>query len=49
LTENSYREIGKRIGMLRKPTFFILEGGYMGEQNGRDIDQFLVGYEEKTV
>ena len=49
LTGNSYREIGKRIGMLRKPTFFILEGGYIGEQNGRDIDQFLVGYEEKAV
>jgi acetoin utilization deacetylase AcuC-like enzyme len=49
LTENSYREIGKRIGLLRKPTFFVLEGGYMGEQNGRDINQLLVGYEEKTA
>jgi hypothetical protein len=26
-----------------------LEGGYMGEQNGRDIDQLLRGYEEKAV
>jgi acetoin utilization deacetylase AcuC-like enzyme len=49
LTENSYREIGKRIGMLKKPAFFILEGGYMGEQNGRDIDQLLIGYEEKAL
>jgi acetoin utilization deacetylase AcuC-like enzyme len=49
LTENSYREIGKRVGMLRKPTFCVLEGGYMGEQNGRDIDQLLSGYEEKAV
>jgi acetoin utilization deacetylase AcuC-like enzyme len=49
LTENSYREIGRRIGLLKKPTFFVLEGGYMGEQNGRDIDQFLSGYEEKAV
>jgi len=49
LTENSYREIGKRVGTLRKPTFFVLEGGYMGEQNGRDIDQLLSGYEEKVV
>ena len=49
LTEESYREIGKRIGILKKPTFFVLEGGYMGEQNGRDIDQLLRGYEEKTV
>jgi len=49
LTENSYREIGKRIGMLKKSTFFVLEGGYMGEKNGRDIDQLLRGYEEKAV
>jgi acetoin utilization deacetylase AcuC-like enzyme len=45
LTENSYRQIGQRIAGLGKPTFFILEGGYMGEQNGRDIDQFLRGFE----
>jgi acetoin utilization deacetylase AcuC-like enzyme len=49
LTEDSYREIGKRIGWLKKPTFFVLEGGYMGEQNGRDIDQLLSGYEENAV
>jgi acetoin utilization deacetylase AcuC-like enzyme len=49
LTENSYMEIGKRIGTLKKPTFFVLEGGYMGEQNGKDIDQLLRGYEEKAV
>ena len=46
LTENSYREIGKRIATIRKPTFFVLEGGYMGEANGKDIDSFLKGYEE---
>jgi acetoin utilization deacetylase AcuC-like enzyme len=47
LTEKSYRAIGKRIGALRKPTFFVLEGGYMGEKNGYDIDQLLRGFEEK--
>jgi acetoin utilization deacetylase AcuC-like enzyme len=45
LTENSYREIGKRIAGLGKPTFFVLEGGYMGEKVGRGIDQLLRGYE----
>jgi acetoin utilization deacetylase AcuC-like enzyme len=45
LTENTFTEIGKRIAALRKPTFFVLEGGYMGEVNGRDIDCFLRGYE----
>ena len=49
LTESSYRKIGERIGSLKKNTFFVMEGGYVGEQNGRDIDQFLRGYEEKTV
>ena len=47
LTENSYWQIGKRVAALEKPTFFVLEGGYMGEKNGRDLDQFLRGYEEK--
>jgi acetoin utilization deacetylase AcuC-like enzyme len=46
LTENSYREMGKRIATIKKPTFFVLEGGYMGEANGKDIDSFLNGYEE---
>jgi acetoin utilization deacetylase AcuC-like enzyme len=49
LTENTYREIGKRIAGLKLPVFFILEGGYMGEQNGKDIDQLLIGYEKKTT
>jgi acetoin utilization deacetylase AcuC-like enzyme len=45
LTENGYSEIGKRIGALRKPTFFVLEGGYSGENVGRDIDRLLSGAE----
>ncbi|HIJ08035.1 TPA: histone deacetylase [Candidatus Bathyarchaeota archaeon] len=45
LVENSYREIGKRIVALQKPTFFVLEGGYMGEKVGRGIDQLLKGFE----
>jgi acetoin utilization deacetylase AcuC-like enzyme len=45
LTEKGYSEIGKRIGALRKSTFFVLEGGYSGEYVGRDIDQLLKGVE----
>jgi acetoin utilization deacetylase AcuC-like enzyme len=45
LTEHSYREIGKRIAGLGKPTFFVLEGGYMGEEVGRGIDSLLQGFE----
>ncbi len=46
LTEDSYGIIGARIGALKKPVFFVLEGGYLGEQNGRDMDCLLKGYEK---
>lgn len=46
LVEKDYWEIGKRIAFLKKPSFFVLEGGYVGEKVGRDIDNFLRGYEE---
>jgi acetoin utilization deacetylase AcuC-like enzyme len=45
LTEHSYWEIGKRIAGLEKPTFFVLEGGYMGEKVGKSIDALLRGFE----
>jgi acetoin utilization deacetylase AcuC-like enzyme len=45
LTDNTYLEIGKRIATLEKPTFFVLEGGYMGEKVGKGIDQLLKGLE----
>jgi acetoin utilization deacetylase AcuC-like enzyme len=45
LTEKGYRGIGERIATLKKPTFFVLEGGYQGENVGRDIDQLLKGKE----
>ncbi len=48
LTENNYGNIAARIAALKKPTFFILEGGYAGEKNGNDIDHFLRGYEGET-
>jgi acetoin utilization deacetylase AcuC-like enzyme len=44
LTEKGYREIGKRIAALKKPTFFVLEGGYVGEQIGKDIDELLESF-----
>ena len=45
LTENCCGEIGKRIASLNKHTFFVLEGGYSGENNGKDIDGLLKGFE----
>ena len=46
LVEHDYFEIGKRVALLKKPAFFVLEGGYVGEKVGLDIDSFLRGYEE---
>jgi acetoin utilization deacetylase AcuC-like enzyme len=46
LDEKSYKKIGARIAALEKPTFFVFEGGYVGEQNGLDIDSFLSGFEQ---
>jgi acetoin utilization deacetylase AcuC-like enzyme len=45
LTEKGYREIGNKIAELKKPTFFVLEGGYQGENIGNDIHQLLKAYE----
>jgi acetoin utilization deacetylase AcuC-like enzyme len=45
LTETGYLGIGKRIRQLRKKTFFVLEGGYSGVNNGNDIDALLRGFE----
>jgi len=45
LTEKTYRKIGEQIGALNKHTFFVLEGGYSGENIGNDIHQLLKGLE----
>jgi acetoin utilization deacetylase AcuC-like enzyme len=44
LTEKGYGEIGKRIAALNKPTFFVLEGGYDGDQNGKNIHSLLEAF-----
>ncbi len=46
LTDKAYWQIGKRIALFEKPTFFVLEGGYMCDKNGENISSFLKGYEE---
>jgi len=45
LTGKCFREIGKRIASLNKHTFFVLEGGYSGENNGKDIHELLKAFE----
>jgi len=44
LTRNAYRAIGKQLAHLNKPTFFVLEGGYSGENMGADINELLQGF-----
>jgi acetoin utilization deacetylase AcuC-like enzyme len=46
LLTQDYFEIGKRIALLKLPAFFVLEGGYVGENVGKDIDSLIRGYEE---
>jgi acetoin utilization deacetylase AcuC-like enzyme len=46
LVTKDYFEIGKKIAKLNLPTFFVLEGGYNGQNVGSDIDSLLRGYEE---
>jgi acetoin utilization deacetylase AcuC-like enzyme len=47
LTEKCYEEIGRILGKINKPTFFVLEGGYRGENLGKDIDMLIKGMEKK--
>jgi len=46
LTSEGYREIGRRVGALEKPVFGVLEGGYIGEYVGRDINELIQGINE---
>jgi acetoin utilization deacetylase AcuC-like enzyme len=46
LATEDYYHIGKRVAALGLPAFFVLEGGYNGQNVGLDIDSFLRGYEE---
>jgi acetoin utilization deacetylase AcuC-like enzyme len=41
LTSACYREIGRMITRLGKPTFAVLEGGYHIESLGKNIDEFI--------
>ncbi|MCS7106216.1 MAG: histone deacetylase [Candidatus Aenigmarchaeota archaeon] len=49
LTPDCYREIGKIIGKINKPTFFVLEGGYVGKNLGEDVHELIKGFEESQI
>jgi acetoin utilization deacetylase AcuC-like enzyme len=46
LVEQDFFAIGKRIAKIPLPAFWVLEGGYSGQNVGLDIDALLRGYEE---
>lgn len=47
LSPKTFFEIGKMIQKLKKPTFFVLEGGYLEDLLGECIENLLRGFEEK--
>lgn len=47
LTTPAYREIGRMLADLNLPTFAVLEGGYVGEDLGKNIKSFLEGLKSK--
>jgi len=47
LTEKTYKRIGEILASFRKPTFFILEGGYIGENIGKCTDEMLKPFSER--
>ena len=42
---NTYKEIGKKISLMKKPSFAVLEGGY-SEDIAQCVYQFLVGFDQ---
>ncbi|MCF7875576.1 histone deacetylase [Candidatus Bipolaricaulota bacterium] len=44
LSTSAFREIGELMKSLELPTFGVLEGGYVGEDLGKNIDAFLKGF-----
>ncbi|MBS7615788.1 histone deacetylase [Candidatus Bathyarchaeota archaeon] len=45
LTEDTYAKIGKILAAFQKPTFFVLEGGYIGENIGKAVDELLKNFQ----
>jgi acetoin utilization deacetylase AcuC-like enzyme len=46
LDEPEYRELGARLAALRRPTLFVLEGGYAVERIGSNVAAVLSAFED---
>ncbi|MFB6214832.1 MAG: histone deacetylase family protein, partial [Candidatus Bipolaricaulia bacterium] len=47
LSTSAFKEIGKMLRDMDLATFGVLEGGYVGEDLGRNIDAFLRGFNDR--
>jgi acetoin utilization deacetylase AcuC-like enzyme len=47
LSSEGYRMIGRKVRALKKPNFGVLEGGYIGENVGKDLHELIKGLEGK--
>jgi acetoin utilization deacetylase AcuC-like enzyme len=48
LTTEGFRRIGERLAEYEKPVFGVLEGGYIGENVGRDLHALLEGLQGRA-
>ena len=48
LSTEGFRRIGERLAELEKPVFGVLEGGYIGENVGRDLHALLEGLQGRA-
>jgi len=48
LSTEGFRRIGERLAAYEKPVFGVLEGGYIGENVGRDLHALLEGLQGKA-
>ena len=48
LSTSAFREIGTMLADMDLHTFAVLEGGYVGEDLGKNIDAFLRGFNDRS-
>ena len=48
LERDDYFRMGEAIGLLSKPTLFVMEGGYMVDDIGVNVVNVLLGFEGRS-
>jgi acetoin utilization deacetylase AcuC-like enzyme len=47
LTSNDFSKLGEKIASIRKPTLFVMEGGYLVDEIGTNVVNVLQGFESR--